>query len=104
MGKNVDVLVSRFGPPASTFRMNSGEVAYAWQLSALTRITETAAKTNYCKVNVITSSTGIVTQLTTEDAAPSGNSIVEVAAGLAGKDLQLDGSICARYLGMRRAQ
>ena len=36
LGKNVDTLVSEFGPPASTFRMNSGEIAYVWQLSGIT--------------------------------------------------------------------
>lgn len=72
IGKNVDVLVSEWGPPANTFRMNSGETAYAWQLSAVTDIRADqgagTAQTNYCKVNVISSSGGIVTKLTTEDS------------------------------------
>ena len=76
IGKNVDTLVSEFGPPASTFRMNSGETAYVWQLSAVTNINTDqgvgTAKTNYCKVNVISSPTGIVTKLTTEDASGTG--------------------------------
>jgi hypothetical protein len=59
VGKNVDTLVSEFGPPASTFRMNSGELAYVWQLSGITYINTDngsgTAKTNYCKVNVISS-------------------------------------------------
>src|SRR5262249_7560753 len=97
--KNVDVLVSEFGPPASTFRMNSGETAYVWQLSAVTLIDTDrgsgAAKTNYCKVNVIASPAGIVTKLTTEDASGTGG-----IAGLAGIDIY--GSICAKHLGMRR--
>jgi hypothetical protein len=38
IGKNVDTLVSEFGPPANTFRMNSGETAYVWQLSAVAYI------------------------------------------------------------------
>jgi hypothetical protein len=108
VGKNVDVLVSQFGPPASTFRMNSGEIAYVWQLSALTSISANPdtgsgfAKTNYCKVNVITSAAGTITKLTTEDSTIRGNSPVENAAALAGADLH--GSICAQHLGMRRTQ
>jgi hypothetical protein len=70
VGKNVDSLVSEFGPPASTFRMNSGEIAYVWQLSGITYIDTDkgsgTAKTNYCKVNGISSPAGIVTKLTTE--------------------------------------
>jgi hypothetical protein len=79
--------------------MNSGETAYVWQLSAVTNIdTDTGggtAQTNYCKVNVVTSPTGIVTKLTTEDSSGTGGLI-----GLAGVDIR--GSICARHLGMRR--
>ena len=97
--KNVDALVSEFGPPASTFRMNSGETAYVWQLSAVTKINTNdgigTAKTNYCKVNVISSPTGIVTKLTTEDESGTGGIV-----GLAGVDIY--GSVCARHLGMRR--
>jgi hypothetical protein len=99
LGKNVDALVSEFGPPASTFRMNSGETAYVWQLSAVTKINTNdgigTAKTNYCKVNVISSPTGIVTKLTTEDESGTGGIV-----GLAGVDIY--GSVCARHLGMRR--
>jgi hypothetical protein len=97
--KNVDALVSEFGPPASTFRMNSGETAYVWQLSAVTKINTNdgigTAKTNYCKVNVISSPTGIVTKLTTGDESGTGGIV-----GLAGVDIY--GSVCARHLGMRR--
>ena len=99
LGKNVDSLVSEFGPPASAFRMNSGETAYVWQLSAVTNINTDrgsgTAKTNYCKVSVISSPTGIVTKLTTEDSSGTGGIL-----GLAGVDIY--GSICARHLGMQR--
>ncbi len=99
IGKNVNSLVTEFGPPASAFRMNSGETAYLWQLSAVTHINTNqgsgTAKTNYCKVSVIASSTGTVTKLTTEDASGTGGIL-----GLAGVDIY--GSICARHLGMRR--
>ena len=44
--------------------MNSGEAAYVWHLSAVTRFNADSgwAKTNYCKVSVISSPTGIVTK------------------------------------------
>jgi hypothetical protein len=38
IGQNVDALVIQFGPPTSTFKMNSGETAYVWQLTAVTDI------------------------------------------------------------------
>jgi hypothetical protein len=103
LGKNVDALVSQFGPPASTFRMNSGDTAYVWQLSAVTNIdissdrygSNGSAKTNYCKVNVIASPAGIVTKLMTEDSSGTGGLL-----GLAGVDIY--GSVCARHLGMPR--
>jgi hypothetical protein len=99
VGKNIDTLVSEFGPPASAFRMNSGEAAYVWQLSAVTDINTNegsgTAKTYYCKVSVISSPAGIVTKLTTEDASGTGGLL-----GLAGVDIY--GSVCAKHLGMPR--
>ncbi len=100
VGKNVDALVSQFGPPASTFRMNSGETAYVWQLSSVTSINtyqgSGTARTAYCKVNVIASPTGIVSKLTTEDVSGTGGLL-----GAAGVDIY--GSLCARYLGIPRS-
>ncbi len=99
LGQNVDVLVSEFGPPASGFRMNSGETAYVWQLSAVTSFNGDryggTARTHYCKVNVIASPAGIITQLKTEDASGTGGIL-----GLAGVDVY--GSICAQRLGIAR--
>jgi len=43
IGQNVDTLVVRFGPPTSTFKMNSGQSSYIWQLSAVTDIARTRA-------------------------------------------------------------
>src|SRR5882724_1027470 len=76
IGRNVDRLVAKFGPPANTFRMNSGQTSLVWQLSAETNIAVSSdryggvgsARTNYCKVTVIASPTGVVQQLDTEDA------------------------------------
>lgn len=97
LGKSVDTLVSEFGPPTSAFKMNSGETAYVWQLSAVTNINTSegsgTAKTNYCKVSVISSPNGLVTKLTTEDSSGTGGIL-----SLAGVDIH--GSICARHLGM----
>jgi hypothetical protein len=99
LGKNVDTLVSEFGPPANSFRMSSGETAYVWQLSAETNINTNSgvgtAQTNHCKVNVISSPSGIVTKLTTEDSNRAGGS------GPIGSFVNI-GSICAKHLGMRR--
>lgn len=100
LGKNVDTLVSELGPPASAFRMNSGETAYVWQLSAVTDIDTDrgsgTAKTNYCKVNAISSPTGIVTKLTTEDSNRP------VVYGPLGSSFGNMGSVCARHFGMQR--
>jgi hypothetical protein len=38
VGKNVDTLVAKFGPPTSMFKMNSGQTSYQWQLSDQTNI------------------------------------------------------------------
>lgn len=96
IGQNVDMLVLRFGPPASTFKLNSGQGSYVWQLSAITDINVDRgygqASTWFCKVSVITSPTGIVTQLDTEDS--------NAGVGIAGA-LGAYGSICGQRLGMK---
>ena len=38
IGQNVDALVVKFGPPTSTFKLNSGQSSYVWQLTAVTDI------------------------------------------------------------------
>jgi hypothetical protein len=57
IGQNVDSLVVQFGPPTSTFKMNSGQSSYVWQLTAVTDIEMDrgggSASTRYCKVTVI---------------------------------------------------
>jgi hypothetical protein len=97
IGKNVDTLVVDFGPPASTFKMNSGETSYIWQLGDQMNINtyrgSGTANTRFCKVSVIASKIGIVTQLNTEDSNAGG--------GLEGA-LGMYGSICANRLGMQR--
>jgi hypothetical protein len=97
VGQNVDALVVKFGPPASTFKMNSGDTSYVWQLGNQTNINTDRgtgmASTVYCKVSVIASKTGVVTQLNTEDS--------NAGVGLPGA-LGMYGSICANRLGMER--
>jgi hypothetical protein len=87
VGKNVDVLVTEWGPPANTFKMNSGETSYMWQLTSQTSVYtyngSGAAQTNYCKVNVIAEPSGIISKVTTQDT--------------------VGWSLCAQRLGMQRS-
>jgi len=96
IGKNVDVLVVDFGPPASTFKMNSGDTSYIWQLGNQTNFVSDRgsgiASTQFCKVSVIADKTGAVSQLNTEDSNAGG--------GLAGA-VGMYGSICANRLGIK---
>ena len=89
IGRNADALVSEFGPPYTTFKMNSGETAYVWNLSALTLIDTDrgsgTANTIACKVNVIASPMGIVSKISTEDVSNRWGE-----------------SFCAKRLGMQR--
>ena len=93
IGQNVDALVVRFGPPVSTFKMNSGETSYVWQLGNRTDIYANrgvgTASTEYCKVTVIASPAGVVTQLNTED--PNVYTGLTAAVGI-------QGSFCATRL------
>jgi hypothetical protein len=97
VGQNADALVVKFGPPASTFKMNSGDTSYVWQLGNQTNIVaargEGVASTQFCKVSVIANKNGVVTQLNTEDSNAGG--------GLYGA-IGLYGSICANRLGIER--
>lgn len=97
IGQNVDSLVVDFGPPASMFKMNSGDTSYIWQLGNQTNAVggngSAIASTRYCKVSVIADKAGIVTQLNTEDANAGGG-----FAGATG----MYGSLCANRLGMQR--
>jgi hypothetical protein len=97
IGQNVDALVVQWGPPATTFKMNSGDTSYVWQLGNQTDINTDRgsgfASTRFCKVNVVASKVGIVTQLNTEDSN-AGGGLVGALGGY--------GSICANRLGMQR--
>src|SRR4051812_4883672 len=67
-----NAIIIKFGPPARTFKMNSGETSYIWQPGNQTTINTDrgfgTATTQFCKVSVIANKGGIVTQLNTEDA------------------------------------
>jgi hypothetical protein len=96
IGQNVDALVVKFGPPTSTFKLNSGQSSYVWQLTAVTDVAVDRgygqAQTRFCKVSVIASPVGLVTQLNTEDSNAGEGLYAAVGAF---------GSICAQRLGMR---
>ena len=90
IGQNADSLVMRFGPPSNSFKMSSGGNSYVWQLTSLTNVNTDRGSgtmsTRYCKVSVVTTPAGIVTDLQTEDSEG-------IIAAL--------GSLCARRLGMK---
>lgn len=97
VGQRIDAMVARFGPPSKSFRLDSGDTSYQWQLSTVTDIaTERGygqAHTRHCRVTVMASPEGIVRQLSTEDSN-AGGGIVGALGGY--------GSICAQRLGMER--
>jgi hypothetical protein len=72
IGQNVDALVVKFGPPTSTFKMSSGQSSYVRQPTAVTDIAADhgygQAQTRFCRVSIIASPAGIVTQLNPEDS------------------------------------
>jgi ABC-type sulfate transport system substrate-binding protein len=96
VGKNVDTLVAKFGPPTSMFKTYSGQTSYQWQFSNQTNIAVNqgfgCASTQYCKVSVIASPTGVVSQLDTEDS----NAGIGISQAVG-----VYGSMCANRLGMR---
>ncbi|MGJ4893807.1 hypothetical protein ACQR2B_06455 [Bradyrhizobium oligotrophicum] len=93
VGRNVDTLVMKWGPPTSSFRMNSGQSSYVWQLATETTLTsDRSAKTYACKVNVIASPTGVIEQLNTEDPN-AGDGLLGVMGAY--------GSMCGERLGMK---
>jgi hypothetical protein len=94
IGKNVDVLVVKWGPPTNTFKLNSGQSSYVWQLASETDVNfnNGVAKTYACKVSVIASPAGVITQLDTEDAKAGAGILMTIGA---------TGSICGERLGMK---
>lgn len=104
IGKNVDALVVRWGPPASSFKMNSGETAYSWQLASGSSVSVSrdgpssasgSSRAYACKVNIVASPNGTVKSLDTEDKDSS------LYYGPIPTGVQL-GSVCAEQLGMKQ--
>jgi hypothetical protein len=97
IGQSSDTLVRDFGPPVSTFKMQSGDTSLVWQLTSITDISGgdgyAQARTRVCKVSVIANQRGIVEKLDTEDSN-AGTGIVPRMTGMYG-------SICAQRLGMK---
>ena len=102
IGKNVDTFVLQWGPPASSFKMSTGETSYLWQIGSHTNVDVTrdrygasgTAATTFCKINVIASPAGIVTRLTTEDGS--------VGRTQAIGNIDFYGSVCANQLGISK--
>lgn len=104
VGQNVDALAVRWGPPASTFKMNSGDTAYSWQLASgssfsISRDGQSSAsgssRAYACKVNVVAAPNGTIKSLDTEDKDKS------LYYGPIPTGVQL-GSVCAEQLGMKQ--
>lgn len=101
VGKNIDALVADLGPPKSSFKMNSGDTAYFWQLSSsveynFDRYGGKARERPGCNINAVSSPTGIVTKLGTQDEKePSGP--IAMAVGV-----NINDSRCAQRLGIRQ--
>jgi hypothetical protein len=55
VGQSVDAMVNQYGPPASTFKMSSGETSYMWQSNDVQRVN--------CKISAIAAPTGLVTKV-----------------------------------------
>ena len=102
VGKSVDALVLQFGPPASQFKMSTGETSYLWQLSSNTNIDLTrdqygssgTATTKFCKLSVIASPNGMVTKLATEDGSMGRTEAIGT--------FDVYGSVCAHYMGISK--
>jgi hypothetical protein len=93
IGKNIDMLVMKWGPPSSSFRMTDGRSSNVWQLSSETAVYNNGvAKTYTCRVSVIAAPTGIIQQLDTEDPK-AGYGILSMVGAY--------GSMCAERLGMK---
>jgi hypothetical protein len=110
VGQNVESFAAQYGPPNSSKRMDDGQSAYVWQLGAVTagdRWIDTGSgglygdghtpgyisdDPRFCKVKIIASPEGIVTQLNAEDSNGTGAPTMT---------LGINGSVCAKRLGTK---
>jgi len=110
IGQNVTAFAAQYGPPVSSKRTDDGLGAYVWQLdtvSAPDRWVDTgngglygdghtpgyiSDDPRFCRVKIITSPEGIITQFSTEDSNGTGAPTMT---------LGIHGSVCARRLGTK---
>ena len=110
IGQNVTSFAAQYGPPVSSKRTDSGQGSYLWQLDTITapdRWVDTgdaglygdghspgyiSDDPRFCKVKIITSPEGIITQFNAEESN---------GTGAPNMTLGLNGSVCAKRLGTR---
>jgi hypothetical protein len=91
VGQNVDALVGQWGEPDSTIKVDRADTSYVWKLGNQTELAaDRGSYARFCKVSVVASSKGIVTQINTEDLT-SRSDIIGALGGW--------GSVCATRLG-----
>ena len=106
VGQNVDAVVARFGKPTGRKRLDNDQMTYVWELAAADLPANQRTDTpqgglygdghtpgaisddpRFCKISVITSREGTVTQLTAEDYNGTGAPTMS---------LGFIGSVCAQ--------
>jgi hypothetical protein len=110
IGQNVTSFAAQYGPPTSSKRMDDGQGSYVWQLGAVTapdRWVDTgngglygdghtpgyiSDDPRFCRVKIITSPEGIISQFNTEDSNGTGAPTTT---------LGFNGSVCAKRLGTK---
>jgi hypothetical protein len=93
VGQNIDALITDLGPPNSTLKLNSGDTGYFWSIAPSLDLRSNngvrTASAHSCKINAVSSPTGIVTKLSTQDED-----------GIRGLIVDIDSSLCAKRLRM----
>ena len=112
VGQKVESLAARFGPPARSKRMDDGQAFYLWQLDDATDAAGNhgvysgsgglygdgrtpgyiSFDPRFCKLSVMASPEGIITQFTAEDLN---------GTGAPDKSIGVSRSICAERLGTK---
>jgi hypothetical protein len=110
IGQNVTTFAAQYGPPTSSKRMDDGQGSYVWQLGAVAapdRWVDTgngglygdghtpgyiSDDPRFCRVKIITSPEGIISQFNTEDSNGTGAPTMT---------LGINGSVCAKRLGTK---
>ena len=111
VGQNVDAVVARFGKPSGRKKMDNDQMTYVWEFAAADLPSNQTSYTGqaglygdgrtpgsmsddlrFCKISVVTSPEGIVTQFNAEDSN---------GTGAPSMTLGLTGSICAQRFRMK---